>query len=238
MTDTALCLISCNSFCVGLNSVINSTPLKKGDEIVCLSVTYGSTKKILKAACERTGASLIIVEVPLPVSSPDDVVSRLQSVLGPATKLVVLDQVTSNTAMVLPIADLSLISREVGATVVIDAAHALFSQDCSIYTANQRVHDTRLLSHISKKSVDKSRTQSDNRQDLSAQNMLSIADIADVWITNAHKWMCGPKGCAFMWVSPSMSQTLRPSIISHGYIPQEKSSVAHDDVSVLLALRL
>ena len=145
MIKSAEFLISLNSFCIGLNSVINSTPLKKGDEIVCLSVTYGSTKKILKAACERTGAKLIVVEVPLPISSPDDVASRLESVLGPATRLVVLDQVTSNTAMVLPIADLSLISRGVGATVVIDAAHALFSQDCSIYTANQRVHDTLLL---------------------------------------------------------------------------------------------
>lgn len=206
--------------------------MKKGDEVVCLSLTYGSTKKILKAACERTGATLIIVEVSLPVTSPHDVISRLQSVLGGATKLVVLDQVTSNTAMVLPIADLSLISREVGATVVIDAAHALFSQDCSMYTANQRVHSTRLLSLLSLKGDNNSQTQSGSSQDSSTSKMVSIADIADVWITNAHKWMCSPKGCAFMWVSPSMSQTLQPSIISHGYIPQEKSPVTDDDVSV------
>ena len=220
----------------GLNSVLNSVPLQPGDEIVCLSLTYGSTKKIMQAACERTGAVLKTVNIPLPVLTPETVIAQFKEVISTRTKLVLLDQITSNTAMILPIADMAIMSKEVGAIVVIDAAHALFSQDCSIYGDDQRVHISSNYStpnHIGSSSNSAikisnasvaaesssiprpTHSESNNM----SKNMVSISSFADVWITNAHKWMCSPKGCAFMWVSPHMAHALRPSIISHGYVP-------------------
>jgi Aminotransferase class-V len=202
---------------------------------VCLSLTYGSTKKIMQAACDRTGAVLRIVNIPLPVLTPETVIALFKEAISTRTKLVVLDQITSNTAMILPIADMAIMSKEVGANVVIDAAHALFSQDCSIYGDNQKVYFSSIYSALNhtQSNLDKA-TRASNASAVEStprttptlgesnnrtKNMVSISSFADVWITNAHKWMCSPKGCAFMWVSPRMAHALRPSIISHGYVP-------------------
>ena len=226
-----------------MNSVIRSIPLEVGDEIICLSITYGSTKKIMKDVCTRSGATLKVVEIPLPVRSPESVISLLKKALTNRTKLVVLDQITSNTAIMLPIADMALYSKDAGATVIIDAAHALFSQDCSIYTPDQEVfgNDITLPSNYDRKSSNRNELDSikndinnyskitdslKNHENYDVNKKIKkkicIADFADIWITNAHKWMSGPKGCAFMWVSPRMALKLRPAIISHGYVSNEK----------------
>jgi isopenicillin-N epimerase len=157
---------------------------------MCFSITYGSTKKILNDLCIRSGATLKIVDIPLPISSKDDIIKRVSNEMTSNTKLVIIDQITSNTALNLPIKELSVISKNAGATVIIDAAHALFAHDVSIYSKNNNDDD----------------------------DDVSISDYCDYWITNGHKWLCTPKGCAFMWISPRMSSHTRPMIISHGFM--------------------
>jgi isopenicillin-N epimerase len=50
-----------------LNTVLANVPLSPGDEVLMLDIGYGSLKKIAAAACEASGASLVLVHVPLPV---------------------------------------------------------------------------------------------------------------------------------------------------------------------------
>ncbi|NDG24330.1 MAG: aminotransferase class V-fold PLP-dependent enzyme [Synechococcaceae bacterium WBB_10_009] len=38
----------------------------------------------------------------------------------------------------------------------------------------------------------------------------------DVWVGNLHKWLCCPRGAAFVWVRDPWQQSLRPLVISHG----------------------
>ena len=40
---------------------------------------------------------------------------------------------------------------------------------------------------------------------------------ATFYTGNFHKWCCSPKGAAFLWVSPSWSEPVHPTVISHGF---------------------
>lgn len=40
---------------------------------------------------------------------------------------------------------------------------------------------------------------------------------ADWYVGNSHKWLCAPKGCAFLHATPAAQAGLHPATISHGY---------------------
>lgn len=190
----------------GLNCVLQSIALQPGDEVICFSLTYGSTKKMLKDLCDRRGAKLCTIPLTLPVHSDESVVTALTNHLSSKTRLVIIDHITSNTALVLPTILLAAAARQAGALVVVDAAHALFSQPLSIYPI--KPHTNNITSNI---------TSSASTNAEETDNALSLSDVADVWLTNGHKWLSAPKGCAFMWAHPSVAPHLRPAIISHGF---------------------
>eukprot|EP00002_Diphylleia_rotans_P023494 TRINITY_DN4623_c0_g1_i1.p1 TRINITY_DN4623_c0_g1~~TRINITY_DN4623_c0_g1_i1.p1 ORF type:complete len:433 (-),score=93.14 TRINITY_DN4623_c0_g1_i1:155-1453(-) len=56
----------------------------------------------------------------------------------------------------------------------------------------------------------------------------------DYYIGNFHKWMCNPKGGAFLWVQESLQAKIHPAIISHNYgvgFQKEFEWTGTDDIS-------
>jgi len=107
----------------GVNAVLRSFELGPGDELLITSQTYGAVQNAARYACRQSGAELVSVDLPFPVADADDIVNALNNALGPHTKLVILDHVTSDTALVLPLDRLIARCQAAGAKVLVDGAH-------------------------------------------------------------------------------------------------------------------
>lgn len=108
----------------GLNAVLASLPLAPGDEVLHLDHGYYAIWQTLKIAARRRGVEIRQVSLALPVAGPDAVVDALVAAITPRTKLIVIDQVTSPTALVLPVAKIVAAASARGVQVVIDGAHS------------------------------------------------------------------------------------------------------------------
>jgi hypothetical protein len=161
----------------------------------------------------------------------------------------VLDQVTSNTAALLPVVAMAALAKQrTPALVVVDAAHALFALPAQLYGtrfgsesgSGREAHSKEQQEQVAVRvlvgsSSENSRDGVPNSGDITAPATtpppavaaadtvdaggLHLADVADVWLTNGHKWLGAPKGCAFMWVHPTVAGHLRPAVLSHGFQP-------------------
>ena len=161
---------------MGVNTVLSSLSFTPGDEILITNQTYGAVRNAVVHVGKRTGASIVTITLPFPKPDEAAILDAFREALGEKTKLVIVDHVTSATALVLPVSSIIAMARKVGAITLVDGAHApgmleinVENLDCDFYTAN------------------------------------------------CHKWLCAPKGCAFLWSAYNKTKLLHPVVISHGY---------------------
>jgi len=106
----------------GVNAVLSSLDLGPGDEILLTDHTYNACRNIANVAAMRSGATLVEASVPFP-TVPADYARAVLDRVGPATKLVLIDAVTSPTALIVPFAEI-VAELEPDVAVLVDAAHA------------------------------------------------------------------------------------------------------------------
>jgi isopenicillin-N epimerase len=104
-------------------TVFAGFPLAAGDEILLTDHAYGTVEQGARKAAERVGARVVRAAVPLDADD-DAVLDAVLAVAGPATRLAVLDHITSPTAKRLPVELLVPALQERGVAVFIDGAHA------------------------------------------------------------------------------------------------------------------
>jgi isopenicillin-N epimerase len=107
----------------GANAVLRSIDLREGDEIAVTQFGYGGVTRAARYAARSAGASVREVAMPYPVEHPDAVVKAIDEAITPRTRLVVVDHVTSETALILPVRDIAERCRARGVLVLVDGAH-------------------------------------------------------------------------------------------------------------------
>ncbi len=108
----------------GVNAVLRSLRFDRDDELLTTTHEYNACRNVLEFVAERWGAKVVVADVPFPVRSPDDVVGAVLARVTPATRFLLVDHVTSQTALVMPVEKLTAALAPRGIDVMVDGAHA------------------------------------------------------------------------------------------------------------------
>ena len=107
-----------------VNSVLRSLELQPDDELVTTDHGYNACNNVLAECARRSGAKVITARVPFPISGPEQAFAAILGAVTPRTKLVLVDHITSPTALVLPVESIIRELEPRGIAVFVDGAHA------------------------------------------------------------------------------------------------------------------
>ncbi len=159
----------------GLNELLQRLELPEGSEVLLPDHGYNATTNLVRFACEQRGWQLRQVPLPVPLDAPEQVVEAFAAAWAPNTRLLVVDHITSPSALVLPLEPLITLARQRGARILVDGAHGPGSLPLRLQAWQP-----------------------------------------DGYVGNLHKWLCCPRGSAFLWVRDPWQETLRPLVVGHG----------------------
>lgn len=127
----------------GVATVLTSLEFQPGDEILTTNHRYGAVANALRRRAAALGATVREAEVPFPIASPAQVVEAVRAAWTDRTRLLLVDHITSPTALIFPVAELAALARERGVPIFVDGAHvpghlpvALDEQGLDFWTGN------------------------------------------------------------------------------------------------------
>ncbi|WP_254360943.1 aminotransferase class V-fold PLP-dependent enzyme, partial [Corallococcus exiguus] len=160
----------------GVNTVLRNLRFQPGDELLTTDNEYNASKNALDVAAAEKGVKVVVAKLPWPVTSPESVVDAVMAQVTPRTRLLLVDHITSQTALIMPLAELVRRLRERGVETLVDGAHG------------------------------------------PGMVPLALQELGAAYYTgNCHKWLCAPKGAAFLYVRRDLQPDFKPMVVSHGH---------------------
>jgi isopenicillin-N epimerase len=159
----------------GVNAVLRSLPFQRGDELLVTDHEYNASRNALDFVADRSGARVVVAPIRFPFQSAEEIIAPILDRVTRRTKLVLVDHVTSQTGIVMPLGKIVRALRARGVDTLVDGAHA---------------------------------------PGMVSLNLRQLG--ATYYAGNCHKWLCAPKGAAFLRVQRDKQKWIRPLTISHG----------------------
>jgi isopenicillin-N epimerase len=108
----------------GVNAVVRSLHLSPGDELLTTNHDYNACRNVLVETAARTGARIVVAQVPFPLRDENEIIEALLAAVTPHTRLAMIDHITSPTALVFPIEKIVRALEAHGIDTLVDGAHA------------------------------------------------------------------------------------------------------------------
>lgn len=108
----------------GVNTVLKSLQHGEVDELLVTSHCYNAVKNAVEATADRIGAFVTVIPIPFPLHGEDVVLNAIAGRLGGRKQFLVVDHITSPTALVMPVDRIVALAAKNGVTVLVDGAHA------------------------------------------------------------------------------------------------------------------
>jgi isopenicillin-N epimerase len=108
----------------GVNAVLRSLDLDRHDELITTSHEYNASRNAMEFAASLVGAKSVIVDLPFPVRSDEELLDPILAAVTDRTRLVLIDHITSPTGIILPLERLIAELNKRGVDTLVDGAHA------------------------------------------------------------------------------------------------------------------
>jgi isopenicillin-N epimerase len=115
-------LVFVDNTTTGANAVLRSIALAPGDEILVSDLGYGGVLQAANFAARERGARVKTVDIAPPYRA-DVIADAFEGAVGPRTRLAIVDHITAESAIILPLAEIASRLRRRGVAVLADGAH-------------------------------------------------------------------------------------------------------------------
>lgn len=106
-----------------INIIAKSLGLNEGDEILSTNIEYGALDRTWKYYCNKSKAKYIRQPIELPVLSKQALIDQFWKGYSNKTKAIFISQITSSTALRLPVKEICGMAKERGLLTIVDGAH-------------------------------------------------------------------------------------------------------------------
>jgi isopenicillin-N epimerase len=117
-------LVFVDNATTGVNAVLRSLTFAPGEEILLTDHTYGAVARTAAYIAKRSGAMVRVAPLPGPPCQAGPIADAIDAACTPRTRVLVIDHVTSGSALILPVAEIAARARARGIAVLVDGAHA------------------------------------------------------------------------------------------------------------------
>lgn len=120
----------------GMNIFTHGLDWKAGDEVIYCTHEHGGGKGPYDTLTKRVGIKVVLVDIPSPPESVDQIVGLYEKAITPRTKVIMVSHMTYVTGLVTPVKELAELAHRRGLLISVDGAHPLGMLDLNMADLN------------------------------------------------------------------------------------------------------